>query len=135
MGITTSQESTIHLCEGVVPRKVQGPDYTTCENPLSLSEIHETLKCMHRDKSLGYDGLPMEFFLTFQDFIKDDILHMFKEDVYKGKLSPTMNRGLIQIIPKEGNPKDIQNWRPITLLIVSYKLLAKFLASHLKWII
>ena len=52
-----------------------------CENALSINKIHKDLKSMYKDKMPSYDGLPMEFFLTFWDFLKEDILKMFKEVV------------------------------------------------------
>jgi hypothetical protein len=41
-----------------------------------------------------------------------------------------MTRGLIALIPKEGNRENLSNWRPITLLNSSYKFFAKVLQTR-----
>lgn len=43
----------------------------------------------------------------------------------------TLNMGIIKLIHKEGEKALIKNWCPITLLNVSYKILAKVLANRL----
>ena len=51
----------------------------------------------------------------------------------KGELSSSQKQGVITLIEKEG--KDamyIQNYRPITLLNVDYKILSKVLATRIK---
>lgn len=43
-----------------------------------------------------------------------------------------MNRGLIVLLPKEGDAKLLLNWRPITLLNTAYKLSTKVLQIRLQ---
>ena len=47
-------------------------------------------------------------------------------------MGQSINKGLIKLIPKEEDKTLIINWRPITLLNVSYKILAKVLANRIK---
>ncbi|GBG58767.1 hypothetical protein CBR_g167 [Chara braunii] len=42
-----------------------------------------------------------------------------------------MSRGVISLLFKKGDRSEVRNWRPISLLNVGYKLLAKTLANHL----
>lgn len=60
---------------------------------------------------------------------------MYKEAVRKQSLGTDINKGIIWFIPKLQDPKLITSWRLITLLNVSYKILAKALAMHLKHIL
>jgi hypothetical protein len=43
-----------------------------------------------------------------------------------------MNNGLITLLHKGGNRKNLGNWRPITLLNIAYKILAKALQHKLQ---
>ena len=43
------------------------------------------------------------------------------------------NWALLLLVPKKGDPLDPKNKRPITLLNVHYKVLAKTLSSRLAW--
>lgn len=49
-----------------------------------------------------------------------------------GRLPNGMNHGLIRLIPKSARKEDPKDWRPITLLNVSYKMVAKALANRIK---
>jgi hypothetical protein len=49
-----------------------------------------------------------------------------------GETSAHINKGLITLIPKSGDYARLGNWRPITLLCSSYKILAKVLAGRLQ---
>lgn len=52
-----------------------------------------------------------------------------------GTLDSSINSGLIKLLYKGGDKDLIKNWRSITLLNVSYKVLAKILASRLSSIL
>ena len=56
---------------------------------------------------------------------------MYLEAFSHDTLGPIINTGIIKLIPKEGDKALIKNWHPITLLNVSYKILAKVLALGL----
>jgi hypothetical protein len=46
--------------------------------------------------------------------------------------SASINKGLITFIPKIGDCSRLSNWRPITLLGIIYKVLAKTLAGRIQ---
>jgi hypothetical protein len=46
-----------------------------------------------------------------------------------GRTLASINKGLITLIPKAGDRAKLSNWRPITLLGNTYKVLAKTLAK------
>ncbi|KAL3687300.1 hypothetical protein R1sor_013609 [Riccia sorocarpa] len=50
----------------------------------------------------------------------------------KRKLLKKDNRGVIKLIPKEGNRFLFTSWRPITLLTTTYKIIAWIIAQRLK---
>ena len=49
-----------------------------------------------------------------------------------GALHKGVTKGLISLISKEGDSKDLNYWRPITLLMASYKVFAKTLQLRLQ---
>lgn len=82
---------------------------------------------MSLKKSPGSDGLTVEFILCFWDLIKDHLLLVFKE---RQEMTTTMKQGLLTLIPKPG--KDhliIENWRPVSLPNIYYKIMHKFMLS------
>lgn len=68
--------------------------------------------------------------MTFSDWIVDDLFLVYKEALERRSLGKNINKGIIKLLPKEGDKTLIRNWRPITLLNVSYKILAKVLAKR-----
>ena len=88
---------------------------------------------MNNNKSPGNDGFTVEFYCTFWPVLGDIIVVALNEAYDKGSLSTSQKQGIITLIEKEG--KDavyIQNYRPITLLNVDYKIISKVLASRIK---
>jgi len=61
-----------------------------------------------------------------------DLLHVYQEAMLTGSLGDLINKGNIKFIPKPGDPEIITNWRPITLLNVTYKIIPKALALKLR---
>ena len=102
-------------------------------DPITVKEIGQVLKRMKNNKSPGIDGFTSKFFKVFysklQYFITKSINSCFK----KGILSPTHRQGILVCLPKGNkNRKFIKNWRPISLLPVTYKLASGVIASRLK---
>lgn len=95
-----------------------------CEARLLCSEITNVGHLMRLRKSPGSDGLTVEFW----DLIKDHLLLMHNECIDKQEMTTTMK--LITLIPKPGkDPLIIENWRPVSLLNIDYKILAQVYAK------
>ena len=96
------------------------------------SEIWDAIKCMSNNKSPGSDGLPIEFYKKVWKIIKFDYMEMVKYVCNDSRLSNSQLLGIIKLIAKSGDLKVIENWRPISLLNVDYKIFAKVLTNRLK---
>ena len=91
------------------------------------------LKNMQNDKSPGPDGFTTNFYKFFFKDIGDFLVRSINYGFMTGSLSVTQRQGVITCIPKEGKPKRfLKNWRPITVLNVSYKLASACVAEWLK---
>ena len=98
-----------------------------------LSEAITVLRNMKNNKSPGPDGYTTEFYKFFFNDIGKFLIRSFNESFLNGSLSITQYQGVITCIPKEGKPKQfVKNWRPISLLNVSYKILSSCVASRIK---
>ena len=88
---------------------------------------------MASNKSPGTDGLPVEFYKVFWDYVKPFLLNALNCSYTNGHLSITQRRGLITLVPKKNKPANLlKNWRPITLLNCDYKIEAKSIANRIK---
>ena len=76
-------------------------------------------------KSPGIDGLPYEFYKTFWELIKNDILQILNNIISEVSLSQSQRLAVIVLHPKSGDSELLSNWRPISLMTCDYKLLTK----------
>ena len=100
--------------------------------PFTEEEIHSALLDMNDDKALGLDGFTMAFWQFCWDFVKEEIVDLFKEFFEQKSFAKSFNITFLILIPKKGGAEDLGDFRPISLLGGLYKLLAKVLANRLK---
>ena len=93
----------------------------------------KAIKEMKKGKVPGCDGLPVKFYIAFLDHLITPLMNLFEEIQCRGRMSESMLRGVMCLIPKKGkDSKFIKNLRPLRLLNMDYKILAKVLATRLK---
>jgi exonuclease III len=103
------------------------------EGPILHKELLFALKHMSNNKSPGIDGFTVEFYKMFFSDLSWFLLRSLNESYDTGSLSVTQNRGVITLLPKGDKPRQyLKNWRPISLLNVSYKLVSTCIANRLK---
>lgn len=106
------------------------------EDEFTVRDLEAALKTMKAGKSPGPDGLPAEFYRRFWPIIGNWLLKSFLSSFEKGRLSTEQYRGAVTLIPKKNKDKRfIDGWRPITLLNLDYKILAKCLALRIRDVI
>jgi hypothetical protein len=80
---------------------------------------------MEHNKAPGPDGFPAEFYQNFWEIIKSDLLELFTF-LHAGQLELfCLNFGEIILLPKIKEAERIQQYRPICLLNVSFKIFTK----------
>jgi hypothetical protein len=91
----------------------------------SEKEIHDAIMEMEKNKALGPAGFPAEFYQKFWDIIKIDLMAMFQ--AFKQHDLPLFHLkfGTVILLPKKENVVQIQQYRPICLLNVSFKIFSK----------
>jgi hypothetical protein len=105
------------------------------EVPFSKEEIDKTISQLPNDKSPGPDGFNGEFLKKCWQLIADDFYNMCA-DFYEGNLClRSINSSYITLIPKNDHPFSPSDFRPISLLNSSIKLITKILAERLQEII
>lgn len=110
-------------------------DKLSCEGPITKQECKNAISSMARNKTAGISGFTAEFFSFFWEDIGDVIVNYFNNARDEGQLFVSHRRGIITLIPKKGNQMQLRNKRPICLLDVLYKLIAKVIAIRLSKVI
>ncbi|CAM2111430.1 unnamed protein product [Caretta caretta] len=101
------------------------------ELPLTLAEFSEALRRMPTNKSPGMDGLTVEFYCVFWDVLSPDLVTVWAESLQGGVLPLSCRRAVLALLPKKGDLRDLRNWRPVLLLSMDYKIVAKAISLWL----
>lgn len=97
----------------------------------SEEEIRTTLFHMEHNKAPRLDGFSAEFFQVFWSITKDDLVSLF-QDFHRGDLPLySLNFDTIILLLKTKDDETIQQFRPISLLNVSFKIFTKVITNRI----
>lgn len=86
-------------------------------NSFTEAEVFNTMKKMSKNRSLGPDGFPSEFYLStwhiFGPEVTNDSLYFF--DFLK--LPRIVNAAAICLVPKVQNSSEMKHFRPISIVL------------------
>ncbi|RVW30881.1 Retrovirus-related Pol polyprotein from transposon TNT 1-94 [Vitis vinifera] len=105
----------------------------TLELPFTEGEVQTTLMEMNGDKAAGPNGFSLFFWQRCWDFVKEEILEMFKEFHDQNMFLKSINNTFLVLIPKKGGAEDLGDFRPISLLGVSISCWQSQVLSYGEW--
>ncbi|XP_041436080.1 uncharacterized protein fam189a2.S isoform X1 [Xenopus laevis] len=112
------------------------PDLATqLDQDITLDEIKDAINGFPVGKTPGPDGIPIEWYKKYVDFLAPKLLALFNGTIRTGVLPDSCYDAFITLIHKEGKPPDrCDSYRPISLLNCDVKIFAKIIANRLKLI-
>ena len=102
------------------------------ENPFSKEEIGNIVAGLPNNKSPGLDGFTNEFLRGCWPLIAQDFYNLCNSFFELQVGLRSINSSFIVLIPKKDGPQTVADYRPISLLNSSLKLLTKLLANRLQ---
>ena len=112
-------------------RQISESHRRMCDATITVPEVRTAVLRCGNNKSPGPDCLPAEFYKEFLDLIDTELAAVLNEAADNGELPPSMLLGEITLLYKKKDPRDVRNYRPITLLNVDYKILTKVLGARI----
>lgn len=97
----------------------------------SDQEIYNSMKTLKKEKSSGPDGISNEAISTGKALLVQPLTILFNKILEDKKIPAEWAKSDIVLLYKKGNPKDINNYRPISLQSNLYKLFASCLEKRL----
>ena len=128
-------ENKQYLNDITLNNTLSSEDASVCNGFLKYEEGKIAVSEMKNNKSPGLDGLTVEFYQTFWNKIEKIVVNSLNEGFLKKELSISQKQGVLSLLYKKGDPENIENWRPITLLNTDYKILTRILARRLQKVI
>ena len=102
---------------------------------LSIEELTRAVPSLNHHKAPDPDGIPAEFYQAYWDLLKEDVAEVFRAVYREGRLGASLRQSSVALVPKKGDLKDLRNWRPIKLLSVDNKIMAKALMRRFQGLI
>lgn len=99
---------------------------------LSFEEIREATFQMHPSKAPGPDGLLPLFYQKYWDIVGTDVIEAVTAFLASNNLLHQVNHTFVTLIPKVQEPRNLAQFRPISLCNVVYRIGAKAIANMLK---
>jgi hypothetical protein len=129
----SGEERVFSLATDLWPaeRQVNDEENAALELTFTPEELDQVLADMKPDSAPGPDGFPVAFFKRFWESLKGPILAILN-DFALGRVDISrLNYGIISLIPKVKGADTVKQFRPIALINVIFKFIAKAYASRL----
>ncbi|GKB80382.1 putative RNA-directed DNA polymerase, eukaryota, reverse transcriptase zinc-binding domain protein [Tanacetum coccineum] len=110
-------------------------EVTMLQQQATFDETRKAVWDCGSSKSPGPDGFSFLFIKTYWDLFKDDIVNFVNHFMESGTMPKGTNSAFITLIPKTPNPILIKDYRPISLIGMQYKFIAKLLANRLSTVL
>ena len=130
--VEIEEEKMFQLLDSV-DKHIEKDDYDICDASITYEEIAKAIGQMSKNKSPGSDGLTVEFYCCFYNELRDVLYKLFNTIENEGTMAKSMKCGVISLVyKKKGDRKSLKNYRPISLLQVDYKIIARIMANRFK---
>ena len=112
------------------------PFRTSTINPLNqiditLREVNEQLSLLNVNKAFGPDGIGPKILKPLKEVIAPTLLKLFRATMRHKKVPKIWKQANVTPIYKKGDRSDPNNYRPISLLNTTSKLLEKIVFKHI----
>lgn len=95
------------------------------------AEVHTPVKAFQPYKSPGPDGLHSIFYQKYCQIVRKSLSKICQQAFLEGCIPEEINKALVCLIPKSPEAACLTQFRPISLCNISYKTIAKIIATRL----
>ena len=128
-----SKSATEELLNKIPPNMKKSKEhFKLCEAEISLDEVTKAINSQKSNKSPGNDGLTAEFYKQFLNELAPILLEVYNSWNQLSIIGTSSKTGIISVIYKKGDKKDIANYRPISLLNLDYKIYTTILKNRMQ---
>ena len=141
--ITADREEILKICENfyksLYTQTVPTPESKVKSSPdteeipeFTEEEVERAIKWTKRHKAQGVDGITSDIIKLGGPIVLTYLINIFNNILKTKQIPDSWHEAKIVILFKKGDPKDIKNYRPISLLSHSYKILTRLLQTRIE---
>jgi hypothetical protein len=123
------------LLDGLDFSMIPEKDALWLEHPFGEEEVTDVVSGFNGDKAPGSDGFSMGFFQCCWDILWPDVMAILNYFHGLCSFEKSLNATFVSLIPKKMDALEVRDFRPISLVGGTYKILAKLLANRLKMVL
>ena len=98
----------------------------------TMLELQRVMRQLKNRKCADADGLVAEMFKHGNSDLMNCLLELYNNMLDTGRCEPTCQHTIFTMLPKNGDRSLPNNWRPIAILKISYKIFARLLYMRLR---
>jgi hypothetical protein len=121
--------------KGAVFSLIDASSATSLEVTPSIGEVKTTIWGCGSSEAPGPDGFSFVFVKQHWVVLQSGIMDFVSTFVLDRKIPRGCNTSFITLIPKVDNPCLISDYRPLSLINIQYKIIAKLLANRLSLVV
>ena len=104
----------------------------TMDRLFETRELNECLQRLKRDKSPGPDSITTDFVKDLNEANRSQLLDMVNSWWVQGRLHKTMEEARVAALYKKGDPENLENYRPLSLLDTFFKVMAAMMKARIE---
>ena len=108
------------------------PDLSSLQDSITDLEIELAVRQLAKQKASGPDGILNEFLQMHWPIVKSEVIHIVQGFFDHNIDLTAINQANITMIPKKDEPKQVGDFRPISVMNALPKLISKILANRLR---
>lgn len=99
--------------------------------PTTVSEVESAIAALKSSSSTGPDGVPSTLLKQCSHLISAPLSHVFNTSLQAGHVPTRMKEGTVKPFLKQGDPQDVTNYRPISLISTFSKIFERIVNKRL----
>lgn len=100
--------------------------------PYTKEEIQTSLFSIYPAKAPEKDGIPAVFYQKYWKMVGNSVINAYLNYLNENRVFNDLNHTLLALVPKVKEPKDVVDYRLISLCNVLYKIISKTIANGSK---
>ena len=115
---------------GKLRKKLENKGLQFSIKKINIKTLKESLKKMKKKKSSGFDGLSQEHLVMGSSTLASTLTHLINRSIDLGVVPDHWKIGMVTPVLKKGDPKLVENYRPVTCLPAASKLLESVVCNQ-----